>query len=129
MRLDKFILLMVLVTVLALIYTHMQMKVFDLAYRNRLREGAVKELLEENGHIMYSLLQMKSSKYLGERLLKENPDMKFADSSDIVKVSTIKQPYQKDSLDDTAHLQGQQQTKSKLSFLPFGKQAEARDQK
>ncbi len=88
MKLIKFIQLMVVVTVVALIYVHMQMSIFSLAYEGKRRERRITELKEGNGSVKYEILELKSANYLGEKLLRQGRDLKFCDQESVVKIKT-----------------------------------------
>jgi cell division protein FtsL len=79
---------MIFLTVLALIYIHMQMQIYDLAYEGKSREKLVRELKDRNGTITYNILKLKSSNHLGDQLLEENSELRFLDNENVVEVET-----------------------------------------
>lgn len=88
MRLSKFIKFMLLVTVLSLIYIHMQMQIFDLAYKGKRKEKKIINLSENNNMLTYNILQLKSACHLGLNLLEENSGLQFSDNNSIVHLMT-----------------------------------------
>ena len=81
---------MAVVTTLALIYTHMQMQIFALAYQGKNREKQITKLKEMNGLLTYNILELKSSNHLGVKLLAENSKLKFRDPASVVELVTTK---------------------------------------
>ena len=89
MRLSKLIKFMSLVTVLSLIYIHMQMQIFDLAYKGKNKEKQIIHLSENNNMLTYSILKLKSASHLGLNLLEEkNSELQFFDNSKVVQLVT-----------------------------------------
>ena len=86
MKLSQFIKGMVTVTSLCLIYIHMQMQIFDLAYQGKIKELKIRKLHEDTGNNTYTVLKLKSAHNLGYKLLSENSDMQFMDNTQIVKL-------------------------------------------
>ncbi|HQO57948.1 MAG TPA: hypothetical protein PLT76_04440 [Candidatus Omnitrophota bacterium] len=123
MKLVKFIQVMSTVTVLALIYTHLQMQIFDYAYQGKKREKEIVALQGDNGRVTYDILQLKSSLNLGVTLLTDDSIFKFSDDENIVQLVTT------ESL-NTDHekpvSQEEGPVKPLLSFLSFKSEAEAR---
>jgi hypothetical protein len=126
MRLMKFLTLMSVITVLALIYTHLQMQIIDLAYQGKTREQQIKKLIEENEDVSHNVLTLKSAKHLGVSLLAENSDMHFADPGQIVQISPSEEFH------EGVRVANQQTYARKrnliLSLLSFGTHAEAKTQ-
>lgn len=88
MKLFNFFRVMVFLTVVALIYIHLQMKIFDLAYQGKTNEKLIHNLRDENGELTYEILKLKSSQNLGGKLLTENSSLKFLDQSSVVPLKT-----------------------------------------
>src|SRR3989338_9166455 len=123
MKLPKLLRMMAVVTTLALIYTHMQMQIFALAYQGKNREKQITKLKEMNGLLTYNILELKSSNHLGVKLLAENSKLKFRDPASVVELVTTK------PIKESKKLQVAQNSKSSnafLSFLSLRSQAEAR---
>ena len=88
MRLLKFFKVMAGLTAVALIYIHMQMQIFDLAYQGKNKEKQIRKLVDDNGNVTYNILKLKSSNNLGFKLLGEHSSLQFADNARIVKLET-----------------------------------------
>ncbi len=79
---------MAFLTVTALLYTHMQMQIFDLAYKAKIKEKFVHQLKDDNGILTHQILTLKSANNLGEKLLDKNDGLMFMGHD---RVLTIKQ--------------------------------------
>ena len=89
MKLSSFIKIMILITIISLVYIHMQSKIVEMAYHGKVREHQVKKLMEENGHLDYAITKLKSANHLGVTMLSDNKHaMKFADPKQIVLIPT-----------------------------------------
>ena len=122
MKLAKSIRLMFIVTVLALIYTHLQMEIFDYAYQGKSREKEISTLKSQNGQVLYDIMQLKSSLNLGVKLLSDNSVFHFSDNDNIVQLVTTESPGVRH--EQTVFRDGP--VKPLLSFLSFKSEAEAR---
>ena len=122
MNLKKFFQFIIFVTVLSLVYIHIQMKIIDLAYQGKTKENKIRELIEANGNTTYAILKIKSSQNIGGKMLSENSKMNFIDPNNIVKLSASTEYLQDDSV--TQYAQGEKSSRL-LSLLSFGTRAEA----
>ena len=122
MRLIKSIQVMSMVTVLALIYTHLQMQIFDYAYQGKKREKEIVALKSKNGHVTYNIMQLKSSLNLGVKLLTDDSAFQFSDDENIVQLVTS-EPLNTDHEEPVSQ---EGPVKPLLSFLSFKSEAEAR---
>ena len=86
MKLLRFIKLMAVLTTFALVYIHMQMQIFDLAYQGKNKEKEIRKLIDDNGNVTYNILKLKSSNNLGEKLLGEQSQLQFLDNTQIVEI-------------------------------------------
>lgn len=84
MRFSKFFQTMLLITALAIIYIYMQNKIYELAYRGKVKEKQIVKLSEINGVLAYEILRMKSADHLGDKLLSANSSLKFRDPQNVV---------------------------------------------
>ena len=87
MRLSKLFKVIGLVTILALVYIHMQMKIIQLAYEGHYKEIKMRKLSEANSNLNYWILKLKSSRNLGDKLLNGESDIGFVDSQRIMKIT------------------------------------------
>lgn len=108
-------------TLLSLVYIHMQMQTIHMAYRGKQKQKEIHQVIESNGNLQYAILNLKSSSHLGGALLTEKSKMQFADASHIVQVSF----YPEASREETAL---PRQANSLLNLLSFATEAEAKGQ-
>lgn len=128
MQLWRFIKCMFGITLLALIYIHMQMNIFSLAYKGKEKEQHVVRLKEQNSRVSNNIFELKSASYLGRKMFTENGSLKFRDGKNIVKVITVKRPSSK------AQLASNQKNKnsgplSKFLQWRFPREAQAKERK
>lgn len=128
MTLPRFFKWTVCGTLLALIYIHLQMQIFGLAYEGHLKEQHIKALVEKNGHTFYTISKLKSSKHLGEVLLARNTDMQFAGPTDIVPIAASGEFTPDHRRPELAQLKPERKPSLLSSLFSFGAQAEARTQ-
>lgn len=124
MRLGKLCKWIVFCTVLSLTYTHLQIKIIDLAYQGKIKEEQIKKLIEQNGGITYAILTLKSAYHLGGELLVKNSNMRFADPASVVTISASDDYLNGQRL--SALPSAETKSYSLLSLLPLGTQAEAK---
>lgn len=98
MRLAKFFKWIFIVNILAIIYIHMQMNIYDLAYQRTAKEREIKKLTETKGDVTHKILTLTSAQHLGSNVLDKNKDMKFARSEQIMEVSVSEESALKTSL-------------------------------
>lgn len=123
MKLMKSIQMMGLFTVLALIYIHMQMQIFDMAYQGKKKQRELEDLVNSNAMISYNIMKLTSSHNLGLRLLNDDSDLRFRAQDNVVEVATTKsleEGGQKLSRRDTG------KAKSLLNLLSLRSEAEAK---
>lgn len=125
MRLYRLIKFVFMITVVALIYIHMQMRIFDLAYQAKFKEKHIRKFIEDNGQVTYSILSMKSSHHIGDKVLKEDSKWQFADGSHIMRVPMPSALAKKEK---TLHEERAEKTQALLSLISFKSQAEAKPQ-
>lgn len=88
MRLSKFIQSVSLGTLVALIYIHLQMQIYSLAYQGKQREDRIQQLSECNSTTAYHILELKSVNHLGGRLLSQENPLRFRDQQSIIQLVT-----------------------------------------
>ncbi len=124
MTLLRFTKVMILGTILAVIYIHMQMQIIQLAYVGKAKEKRIKKMVEENDNLVHDILMLKSASHLGTEMFTEKSKMKFVGPDNIVKLQApedilayrVAQNSKKDDQDFSNF----------LSFLSMGSSAEAR---
>ena len=122
MKFLKFTKILIFMTILSLIYIHLQIQIIGLAYQGKEREKGMLRLAEVNGHLKYEILALTSSNHLGVKMLSENSKMEFMDSQDIVQVSYVPE-HSVTQVSET-----EKPKKPLLSLLSFAKEAEANGQ-
>ncbi len=121
MKLIGFFKAMIFVTVVSLLYIHLQMRIFDLAYQGKVKEKQIKNLMDENGQVTYAILKLKSSQNLGGKLLSDNSDFRFISQNNVVVLkSTETVPLRT----DLAMMRETQEKANLLTWL-FGLKAQA----
>jgi hypothetical protein len=113
---------MLSLTLLALVYIHLQMQIVDLAYQGKAKEKTIRKLVETNGNITYTILSLKSAHNLGKRLLQDDSNMQFVHPDDVIQVSTSSDIFQV-SLTESSAIK--EKKNLLLSLLSFGTQAQA----
>jgi len=126
MKLSKLLKFILSITVLALVYIHMQMEIIDLAYQGNNKQKLIRKLSEENGNITYTVLTLRSANHLGYKMLADNSDMKFADPVNIMQLSMPNEL----AVDGFVPVSQKEIQKPHplLSLLSFGAKAEAKGQ-
>ena len=84
MSLKAWVKLMSFVTVIALIYLHMQMQIFDLAYKGKDKELRVHELRDRGGFLTHQIITLKSANHLGNQLLEKDSNLQFMSNEHIM---------------------------------------------
>jgi len=86
MRLSKFIQAVSFGTLVALIYIHMQMQIFCLAYQGQGLEDDIQRISEFNAATAYQILELKSVNHLGHSLLAQGDPMRFRDRHNMIQL-------------------------------------------
>jgi len=84
MSLKVWVKLLFFVTFIALIYIHMQMKIYDLAYQGKDRESHMHALRDHNGLLTHQILTLKSANHLGNQLLEKNSILQFMSNEHVM---------------------------------------------
>ncbi|NTV28478.1 MAG: hypothetical protein HGA80_00130 [Candidatus Omnitrophica bacterium] len=87
MKISHFLKLMFVVTVMSVLYIHMQMKIYDFAYRGKVRQQHLEQLAEVNGRVRNDILRLQSSDHIGRELLSDNKQYQFVGRNRIVEVA------------------------------------------
>ncbi|MEI8011314.1 MAG: hypothetical protein WCI27_02375 [Candidatus Omnitrophota bacterium] len=78
-----------LVTVMALLYIHLQMNIYALAYQGKKKESRIEKLAEHNAGVRNDILRLQSSDNIGrEFLARENSGYRFASRRNVVEVES-----------------------------------------
>lgn len=76
------------VTIMALMYIHMQMRIFELSYNGKDKEKIIHELNDSNGALSHQILTLKSANNLGSQLLDHDNSLQFMDNERVMTVTT-----------------------------------------
>ena len=76
------------VTIIALLYIHMQMRIFELSYNGKDKEKIIHELNDSNGALSHQILTLKSANNLGSHLLGNDNSLQFMDNERVMTVTT-----------------------------------------
>jgi cell division protein FtsL len=76
------------VTVIALLYIHMQMRIFELSYNGKDKEKIIHELNDSNGALSHQILTLESANNLGNQLLDHDNSLQFMDNQRVMTVKT-----------------------------------------
>ena len=88
---SKWIKVMGFITVMALLYLHMQMKIYDLAYQAKMREHQIQKLKDDNGVVTYHILALKSANHIGQKLLSQESAMQFVSNDRVYELASHQQ--------------------------------------
>jgi hypothetical protein len=118
---------MFFLTVLALIYIHLQTRIFDLAYQGKQRERQINDLTEQNGVMSCDIQRLKSSDHLGTNLLSAESTLKFLDSGKVLQIVTAKPEVQSKDILSSSKPRNPQAV---LSFISarFSREAQAKEE-
>ena len=75
-------------TIMALLYIHMQMNIFELSYNGKDKEKIIHELNDTNGTLSHQILTLESANHLGNQLLDRDNSLQFMDNERVMTVST-----------------------------------------
>ena len=89
-RLEKIVSLLCIVTMVAIVYIYMQMRIIDLGYKQRIKQEDISKLREQNNHIVYTIARLKSASHLGRVMLTKDSQMQFVDCDKVFKVAVYK---------------------------------------
>jgi hypothetical protein len=123
MRLSDFLKTMSMFTILALIYIHMQMQIFALAYQGKAKEKQLMRISEVNEMISSQILSLKSANHIGNQLLQQESKMRFRDNDSVVQLATAEAISGEENAVEQVR---PKRTNPLLSFLSLRSEAEAR---
>ena len=94
MSLKVYLKIVTFVTIICLLYIHMQMKIFELSYKGKDKEKIIHELNDSNGTLSHQILTLKSANNLGNQLLDHDNSLRFMDQERVMTVVTSAGPMQ-----------------------------------
>jgi len=74
------------VTIMCLLYIHMQMRIFELSYNGKDKEKIIHELNDSNGALSHQILTMESANNLGNELLDHDNSLQFVDQQRVMTI-------------------------------------------
>jgi len=83
MRLNRFFIFLLIITVVSLLYVQMQVEIVKLAYEGRVKETRLKDLLDDRSLLVYNINKLESVNNLGQTVLCSQQDLQFTDKSQI----------------------------------------------
>lgn len=86
MKVGKFLKVMFVVTFMAVLYIHLQMKIYALAYQGKQKQQKIEKLAENNVIVKNDILRLKSSDHIGRELLVKETDYQFASNKNVIMV-------------------------------------------
>ena len=76
------------VTIMCLLYIHMQMRIFELSYNGKDKEKIIHELNDSNGALSHQILTLESANNLGNQLLDHDANnLQFMDNERVMTVT------------------------------------------
>lgn len=78
------------VTIIALLYIHMQMKIYELSYNGKDKEKIIHELTDSNGALSHQILTLESANNLGNKLLDSDKNLQFVDNERVMMVRSTR---------------------------------------
>ncbi len=81
-------------TIIALLYIHMQMKIFELSYKGKDKEKIIHELNDSNGALSHQILTLESANNLGSQLLDHGNSLQFMDNQRVMTIVTSQRAVQ-----------------------------------
>ncbi|MFH0753167.1 MAG: hypothetical protein V2A70_01215 [Candidatus Omnitrophota bacterium] len=79
---------MAVVTIMAILYIHLQMNIYALAYQGKKKEVRIEKLAEHNAVVHNDILRLKSSDHIGRELLNKESTYQFASKNRVLEVES-----------------------------------------
>ncbi|MBF0331445.1 MAG: hypothetical protein HQL17_05865 [Candidatus Omnitrophica bacterium] len=77
-----------IVTIMALLYIHLQMNIYALAYQGKKKEVRIEKLAEHNSVVQNDILRLQSSDHIGRSLLGKEKVYQFASKTHVLEVES-----------------------------------------
>ncbi len=90
MKVYKFSVMLVLITLTALLYVHQQVQLIKLSYRIEGNEKEFTSLLDRNKNLVYNVTKFKSPVYLERKFLASGTDYSIPRQCQVVRLSSAK---------------------------------------
>jgi len=79
---------MLVLTVISLVYIHLQVQIVELAYAGKQKTVTVQALRDDHNNLTYQICLLQSAYHLGDTLLAEDSGMLFLDNDHIVRLAS-----------------------------------------
>ena len=79
---------MAIVTIMAILYIHLQMNIYSLAYQGKKKEVRIDKLAEHNAVVQNDILRLQSSDHIGRELLSKEKMYQFASKNHVLEVES-----------------------------------------
>lgn len=90
MKMIDILKMMFMATVLAVLYIHVQMNIYTMAYQGSARQKKIETLAEKNTHLKNDIVRLQSSDHIGRELLvKADKKYRFAGSDNVIEVASV----------------------------------------
>ncbi len=87
MKVSDLVKMMAIITVLAVLYIHVQMNIYAMAYQGSARQQKIDKLVETNAIIKNDITRLKSSDHIGRALLVKGKAYQFASPEHVVELA------------------------------------------
>jgi len=87
MKVYKFSIFLVFITLIALLYVHQQIQLIEMSYKIEFNEKAAASLLDQNKSLVYNVTKLKSPVYLEKRLLAGKKEFTIPQQWKVVEVA------------------------------------------
>jgi hypothetical protein len=88
MKVIDFLKVMGVITIMAVLYIHLQMEIYTLAYEGKTKQQKIEKLSEKNVLVSNDILRLKSSDNMGRELLVKDKEYSFASRKHVVEVES-----------------------------------------
>jgi hypothetical protein len=88
MKVVDFLKIMGVITVMAVLYIHLQMEIYTLAYQGKTKQMKIEKLAEQKMFVTNDILRLKSSENLGRELLMKEKEYSFASRKHVVEIES-----------------------------------------
>ena len=84
MKLSRFFVLLIMITIISLLYVQMQVEIFRSAYEASAKETEARDLLDARTVLVYNIDRLESAQNIGNKILCSKTDLQFTSEDQIV---------------------------------------------
>ena len=88
MKIYRFSIILVFITLVALLYVHQQVQLVKIGYKIEANERDVTSLLDQNKTLMYNITKLKSPVYLEKKFLASTKEFNIPQQWQVVELTT-----------------------------------------